>query len=623
MGIQISTFAPNTIFEASRYGVSPNNANNATALQAAIDAANASGGGVVQLGAGIFNSGQIILKSNVVLRGNSISSTRIRAIAGLNDHLIRWPVVQTDTMRRIGLENLTIDGNKSNNTSGSGVFWIQENTGVSYGRDSQCWIKKCYIEECAQNGVQWGGAGNVSGQNYNIRSSSISECIFRSNGERGIRLGLVTDCFFHDVIVYNSGLAGIRESGVANCYYNQVKCYYNNQTIAGVDTGEFELLQSARSTYNQCEAQEGFKSGFYLDQLVDCTLTGCRADANAPTSLVGLPARQGYGFYVRNGTNLTLIGLQCNNFGGRSTQQYGVGLDTPGSNIQIFATSRLQGIQDYQLLNSDNGALVVVNNVIQHDLGVTTRLALNAASGYGMTISSSATTASTESITQISPVVTNGSGQAAIRFFRFTSTTGQAGLELHAADNTTTVNARIAAKGGTSYLGVGSGQIGLGYVPNAVGAKVQAQALTISAAASATNPGNGNLRVEGNSTFVGTSSFTGVATFTAAPSVPGGYRRAINFARITANATLAAGTDLNYVRFGDATTAPITVTLPAASASAGMVVRVKKVDASANTITIARAGADTIDGATTRVLTTQFQSVALVADSANGFWGVV
>ena len=63
----------------------------------------------------------------------------------------------------------------------------------------------------------------------------------------------------------------------------------------------------------------------------------------------------------------------------------------------------------------------------------------------------------------------------------------------------------------------------------------------------------------------------------------------------------------------NATGGAFTVNLPAA---AGVVqsIRVKKTDASANAITIDGNASETIDGATTRTLTTQYEAVELWSD---------
>jgi hypothetical protein len=51
----------------------------------------------------------------------------------------------------------------------------------------------------------------------------------------------------------------------------------------------------------------------------------------------------------------------------------------------------------------------------------------------------------------------------------------------------------------------------------------------------------------------------------------------------------------------------------------GITVNIKKTDASANTVTVDAPGAETIDGGTTAVLTTQYESITVVGDGTNWF----
>lgn len=71
----------------------------------------------------------------------------------------------------------------------------------------------------------------------------------------------------------------------------------------------------------------------------------------------------------------------------------------------------------------------------------------------------------------------------------------------------------------------------------------------------------------------------------------------------------------------DATGGAFAVNLPAAnSVPAGWPVSIKKVDASGNAVTVNRAGADLIDGATTASLAAQFNSVNLRSDGVSAWW---
>jgi hypothetical protein len=80
--------------------------------------------------------------------------------------------------------------------------------------------------------------------------------------------------------------------------------------------------------------------------------------------------------------------------------------------------------------------------------------------------------------------------------------------------------------------------------------------------------------------------------------------------------TAAIGDDIVLC---DATGAAFTVTLPAAATSSGMVVAVKKIDASANAITIDANASETIDGVTTKQLVSQWQSLTIACDGSAWF----
>jgi hypothetical protein len=90
----------------------------------------------------------------------------------------------------------------------------------------------------------------------------------------------------------------------------------------------------------------------------------------------------------------------------------------------------------------------------------------------------------------------------------------------------------------------------------------------------------------------------------------------------TRSGTTSLGHHATTVNRCDASTGAITITLPSAAGAPGKLFIFKKVDATANAVTIQRSGADTIDDATSLVLNTKHQSVTLVADGA-GMWMVV
>ena len=81
--------------------------------------------------------------------------------------------------------------------------------------------------------------------------------------------------------------------------------------------------------------------------------------------------------------------------------------------------------------------------------------------------------------------------------------------------------------------------------------------------------------------------------------------------RVTASGNVL-GTD--YLILADATAGAVTVTLPKASDSLGRILLVKKLDASANAVTIDGDGTETIDNLASVAITTQNTTVRMLCD---------
>jgi hypothetical protein len=86
----------------------------------------------------------------------------------------------------------------------------------------------------------------------------------------------------------------------------------------------------------------------------------------------------------------------------------------------------------------------------------------------------------------------------------------------------------------------------------------------------------------------------------------------------TASGAVAVG--ISYV-LGDATAGAVTITLPLVAQSVGRAITIKKTDSTGNTITIDGNGSETIDGATTVAISTQYGVVSVYCDGV--VWWVV
>jgi hypothetical protein len=92
----------------------PNGSDDTTAIQNAITAANAAGGGKVIFPSGTFRIGPLSLSSNVHLIGNGMRETILKAKANVNSPLI---FNATTSSNAVSIRDMTIDGDESENTT--------------------------------------------------------------------------------------------------------------------------------------------------------------------------------------------------------------------------------------------------------------------------------------------------------------------------------------------------------------------------------------------------------------------------------------------------------------------------------------------------------------------------
>jgi len=113
-----------------------------------------------------------------------------------------------------------------------------------------------------------------------------------------------------------------------------------------------------------------------------------------------------------------------------------------------------------------------------------------------------------------------------------------------------------------------------------------------------------------------TNNFLGIDVATPTSTLDVGGSVATQVTALAANTNLDA---THHIILGNASGGAFTLTLPLASAASGREYRVKKTDSSSNDVTIARSGADTIDGATSQVLGSQYEAISFVSDGTNWF----
>ncbi len=141
---------PSGTYNITSYGASTGSANNATAIQNAINAASAAGGGTVQVPSGIFLSGPITMKSKVCLNLASGSTMKMLAYG-------TWPG-STAFIEYGGLSNVKISGSGTIDGQGS-AWWTAYNANNAVARPSVLDGNNCAIVQVT--GIKIINAPNV------------------------------------------------------------------------------------------------------------------------------------------------------------------------------------------------------------------------------------------------------------------------------------------------------------------------------------------------------------------------------------------------------------------------------------------------------------------------------
>ena len=97
--------------------------------------------------------------------------------------------------------------------------------------------------------------------------------------------------------------------------------------------------------------------------------------------------------------------------------------------------------------------------------------------------------------------------------------------------------------------------------------------------------------------------------------------RAFNFLEVVSKTSAYTASVTDDVILGDATSGAFSVTLPTAVGVRGRRYTIKKTDSSGNAVTIDGAGSETIDGAATVALGTQYAFRTIVSNGSS--WSVI
>lgn len=217
-----------------------------TAIQAAIDAASAAGGGLVRLASGTYAAAGLTLPSEVSLCGAGEDATILKLKDGANTWLIassQWVNNQASVNLRGGIQDMTLDGNLANNPSAPALAIIS-----SY----RFHVSRATFKKCAGDGLRLSLVmrDGVTLTTNGMAETTIFNSCFQENGGHGIACRdlprgdgsyKMADIFILTSKFYNNGGAGIYADRSAGFFI------YGNQ-IYGQGTHGMYLDKFARAT---------------------------------------------------------------------------------------------------------------------------------------------------------------------------------------------------------------------------------------------------------------------------------------------------------------------------------------------------------------------------------------
>lgn len=196
------------VFDPRNYGANPNDSKNDTAaIQAALDAAHAAGGGKVVLSAGTYtltgtgtaSDGALRIYSNTEISGDGIGKTILKLADGWSSKItgmIRTPV--NEVTENVIIRDLTLDGNRNNSTADvDGIM-----TGVLPGKnahDNNILIERVEIHDVSRI------AFNPHEQTYNL---TVRDCIAHHNSWDGFIADFVVNGVYENNVAYSNDRHG-------------------------------------------------------------------------------------------------------------------------------------------------------------------------------------------------------------------------------------------------------------------------------------------------------------------------------------------------------------------------------------------------------------------------------
>ena len=341
---------PPTVYDVTTYGAQGDGTtDDSNALQAAVDAANARGGGTIVFPAGIFRVTRgITIYSRIVFRGAGVGATVIKKSAGSG----RYPVLRSPDynpspggtpveINNWSLQNITLDGNKAGGALGNGVqaygygfslfnvsiadcaergLWTEYLSNLPASVEPlESMLANVRVHGCAQGGIYWNGPHDSQWVNVVVYrcgppgdAGSTTKGVEARPHSAGLR---VTNCHVWGTNHAHAWYLDCEAPGLVNCTGEgaeqaQVVLLGNDSQIVGGKYFGARDLQGNRTVGIQigvADVNPAPAGTFVNTKVVNCDLGSLRFenDSGIGRYLLSIWQSTGYAVAVRAGLHIS------------------------------------------------------------------------------------------------------------------------------------------------------------------------------------------------------------------------------------------------------------------------------------------------------------------------------
>lgn len=317
-----SSIVINSLYPPSALSPLLPNVDNKDTLQTLVNYINTNGGGTLFIPQGTYLTNEFFIPPNVIINGSGENVTILKLNNNRNKDFITF-----DQSSYAGITNLTVDANRLNNITGSGVS-VKNSGNSSLDTPRNLNIQQILITNCAEHGFKVDGT-TAPVWISQFRFIKIDNC----NGYGVYNKG--TDNSFYAIDIFNC-LGGAMYNSGGNNKIIGGKWYCNGNWNSSANAGTSLYTKGRRNLYVGLDIQDNYGDGITLDGAQFEQFHNVIVDACGITGIINFSKT---GLVIKNTSfNITFNGMITDYlYNTRPLQYQGVSIDSTSHDIYIDA----------------------------------------------------------------------------------------------------------------------------------------------------------------------------------------------------------------------------------------------------------------------------------------------